>query len=396
MKTGTIRNASLALLGLVAWVVCILACTSFSPDDKKVLYPSFDPASGTVGVAVYDRETKQSEMLFVPFGYEANDTNAATLKPVLMRSQWLPDGKTIVIAWPEDEKGGTGKALNLAVTSWGVRAPLKLFYLPGIKEAASRLVTPLTIVDSRLLIMSSEKTLLHLDLNTGMLGEHEFADAKGEITLYPAPAGNAVFYVEEPKSEEGQTFGRLDPKTFARTPMIVITNNLKNLLAYNQDGSRIALLEDAENDQTSFIVVEKGKVTFSRLFGAKKEKVDFGGGAFSPNGNMVLANFARRIEGQTNASYGLMEFPIGNGAIRETMLISSVPAETHGDEEAFYFQAGISHDGKTAAASSAYLALAKEGFKPEDCALFFVDLSDPKRKVTKVPIAMPANRPGLK
>ena len=62
--------------------------------------------------------------------------------------------------------------------------------------------------------------------------------------------------------------------------------------------------------------------------------------------------------------------------------------------DVFYFQAGISHDGKTAAISSAYLAFSDEDFKPADCALFFVDLGSVDWKVTKVPIPMPAKRLG--
>ncbi len=38
MKTQTARNAGLALVGLLALTIYILACSSFSPDDTKVLY----------------------------------------------------------------------------------------------------------------------------------------------------------------------------------------------------------------------------------------------------------------------------------------------------------------------------------------------------------------------
>jgi len=38
------------------------------------------------------------------------------------------------------------------------------------------------------------------------------------------------------------------------------------------------------------------------------------------------------------------------------------------------------------------LACDDEAFKAEDCALFLVDLADPGRKVTRVPIPLPAPR----
>jgi hypothetical protein len=90
-------------------------------------------------------------------------------------------------------------------------------------------------------------------------------------------------------------------------------------------------------------------------------------------------------------SYGLMEIPFSEAPPRELTLINGAPVED--EPSAYYFQAAISHDAKTAAIASTYLACAKEEFKPADCALFLVDLSDPNWKVTKVPIPMPAKRP---
>ena len=83
MNSRKTRNTLLALTGLAALFVCILACTSFSPDDKKILYPTFDPKTRSMGVAVYDRSLRESRILF---------TSKEMLKqgrepqPVMMRS----------------------------------------------------------------------------------------------------------------------------------------------------------------------------------------------------------------------------------------------------------------------------------------------------------------------
>ena len=95
MKTYKTRNAILALIGLAALSVYILACTSFSPDDSKVLYPAFDAESGAVGMAVYDRAAGRSDMVLVPMTYDIGETNAA-VEPKLMRGQWLGDGRNIL------------------------------------------------------------------------------------------------------------------------------------------------------------------------------------------------------------------------------------------------------------------------------------------------------------
>ena len=59
------------------------------------------------------------------------------------------------------------------------------------------------------------------------------------------------------------------------------------------------------------------------------------------------------------------------------------------------FQGGLSHDGRAWAAASAYLWAQNEKIANEDCGLFLVDLTDAKRKVTKVAIPVPANRKEL-
>ena len=64
MNSRKTHNTLLALTGLAALFVCILACTSFSPDDKKILYSTFDPKSRAMGVAVYDRASRDSRLLF--------------------------------------------------------------------------------------------------------------------------------------------------------------------------------------------------------------------------------------------------------------------------------------------------------------------------------------------
>jgi len=87
-------------------------------------------------------------------------------------------------------------------------------------------------------------------------------------------------------------------------------------------------------------------------------------------------------------SYGLTEIPFSEAPAREVILIKEAPVHDKG--EGFYFQVGVSHDGKTAALASTYFAAMDKPIAASDCALFFVDLSDPGWKVTKVPIPLPA------
>src|ERR1035437_4730123 len=138
MKRNAVRNSALGLLGLASLLIYVLACASFSPDDSKVLYPTIDPKTGATGVAVYDRTSGKSELLFVPLGLTTAD---AEVKPMIHRAQWLPDGRSIVVAWPDlnSSGGANDDGLNFAVLPFNSRGPTRLFSLPGLKDGASRL-----------------------------------------------------------------------------------------------------------------------------------------------------------------------------------------------------------------------------------------------------------------
>jgi hypothetical protein len=381
------RNAALAFVGLLALSIYILACTSFSPDDTKVLYPAFDAASGAVGMAVYDRQARTSEMLYVPIAYDTSETNLV-IAPSILRAQWLANGRDVVIAYalPKD---GDKDSLAVAVVPWAARRPIKTFRVPEIKDLAEAFVVPLCVAGERMFFRTPTKGVARLDLRSGQLVGHEFEDVKGELSFYPAPDGNGVFYFEADRPSDGNTtFGRLNPNDFSRTPLMVITNRLKDMtaIAYDPEGKTVVLL--AGNDTKAELEVWRdGKPVFSREVDTHGKKRVFGNAVLASNGKSLRGAFQETTS--TNAmAYGLMEIPFSDAPVREVALIKDAPVQD--EPSAFYFQAAISHDGKTAAVSSAYLALIEKPISASDCALFFVDLSDPGWKVTKVPIQVPA------
>jgi hypothetical protein len=212
------------------------------------------------------------------------------------------------------------------------------------------------------------------------------------LSLLAAADGKGVFYLGERRQPDPErTFGRLDLETLALTPIMSFTNQLKGFFAFDPQARRVAFAQE-KGDQCELVVLEKGVPVLTRLLGAKGENWAFSSAAFTPRGDALCASFRRTVEGQKGAAYGLVEIPLNNSAIRQVTLLST--AETGDDSNALLFQAGISHDGAMAAVASTYLACQIEALKPEDCALFFIDLKDPKLKVTKVAIPMPARRPG--
>jgi hypothetical protein len=391
MKTQTARNTALALVGLLALSVYILACTSFSPDDTKVLYPVFHRASGALGMAVYDRQARRSDLVFLPLELEGGADGAAAAN--YLRGEWLPDGRSLLIAWTAAKDNED--SLDLALIPSGTRAPFRLFHLSGIKEPGTTFLAPFCVAGGRVFISAGPQEVARLDLLAGAVVRHPFKDAGKEIRLFPAADGGA-FYVESPEPPAtGLTFGRLDPESFSRSPLLRLTNEVGDgaVFAYDRDGKGLALLEKS-NETNQLVVLRQGHPPFTRALDAKNETLGFGNAGFSFEGDVVWATFRRVSAGKSEAAYGLMEIPLNGAPVRETLLIAAAPAGN--DSDAAFFQGCLSHDGKTVAVDSTYLACLENPIAASDCALFLVDLSEPHREVTKVPIPVPAKHSQLK
>ena len=282
--------------------------------------------------------------------------------------------------------------LNLALLPLGGRGATKLFVLPDIQSVAEKLVRPLALAGSRVFVVAESNRVVRLDLTTGELRS---ALGKKETRLYPSPRGDRVFYVAEDASAEGQMeFGRMDPTTFAQTPIMHFkpeeTAGEGDFFTVSPDGRTAACLQ-GKGDELGLVVMRDGKPESKRPLALKDECLYLGNGQFSPRGDVVYASFRSQPEAATNASFGLVEIPLSGGAVRRTTLLSGVRRDDdrHLDETQLYFQIGLSNDGKTAAVASTYLAADDDEFKADDCALFLIDLADPQRKVTKVRIPLP-------
>jgi hypothetical protein len=377
------RNTALGLFGLGALSVYILACTSFSPDDSKVLCPAYDTESGAFGIAVYDREAKRTDTAIVAVpAHEAKSLEEGTL----MRAQWL-DKSHILTAWASD---GDEDALHLAVQPWGERGATRIFRLPGVREAGQRLVLPLAVVNDQAFVLGESNLLLRLDLRTGAT-ESEKGEDRDEITLYPDPDGKAVFFAY---GGHGDTnlFGRINPVTFERKVLAAFTNRLAEMsfIVFDPSGKRLAFVEDPRNDSRRVVVLDNGVEVFSRELPSLGD-LTFGSAVLLPKGDQILASYQRGVPGTNRADFGLMEIPLKNQPVRETPIITGLQT----DEKAYalYWQVGLSHDLSTAALCSTYICGASKEPKPDACGLYFVDLKSPGRKVIRVPLPVPKLRP---
>jgi hypothetical protein len=384
MRKAMVWNPMLPLAGLGALLIYILACTSFSPDDSKVLYLTVDARSGSPAVAVYDRKQAKSELLFEPFNQDV--TNRIAAKPALMRPQWLDDGHSLLAAWVAGQDD-SDQSLNLAVVPYDRRGPTRTFLLSNLgKDGATQMFYwPLPVVGSSLFLHGESNSLIRLNLETGEI--HRQTNQPDLFPL-PSPDNDRLFYLGDVNgSNSPDEFGLMNPETFARTPLFQIKDaNISGFsLALSRDARRLAYQVENENPPVVHLL-ETGRPARTLSLASLGEKMEVNLRHFSPKGDILYGSSVNTADG-TNAAYGFVEIPLDGSPIRTTTLISNAAGTDKGMLGTF--QIDISHDGKTLAVESLWLAYGDHPIKAEDCALFLVDLADPQRKVTKVAIPLP-------
>jgi hypothetical protein len=382
MASTRTRDVVLTGIGFAAWLLFILACASFSPDDSKIVFPSNEAKTGAPTVAVYDRAARTTRTVFVFHSPELGSSSG----PASMRSVWTPDGKHIVTIWPADE----GVMLMVLPFRTGGTTRFMLVKTNNA-DMPSVFAAPPPIIGSGLLL-GSDDGIVRVDLETGA---QQTVAATGSPILSAGP--NRAFYLRKAKvpGTDGDLaeVGTVDPKTLALTPLLTSKDAASDgLFAVSRDGSRVALT-DSRTPQVLIFVNGQLRRTVPI---ANDAGMMLGTMQWSPNAATLYAVFRQKAP-ESAYQFGVMEIPAEAGAPREVPLL--VVHGSMDDAEALTFQLDVSHDGKTLAAASTYLQtpLGKQGpprLRPEDLALYLVDVSKPDRKVTKVPIPpLPAPPP---
>jgi len=379
-------RALAALAGLGALAVYILACAAFSPDDKKVLYPVFDGPAGRFAIACYDRVARRSEVIFAPVIAAGTNTNQS--EAPMLRAEWLADGKRVVVCWQGDDDDPW---FRLVLMPCGGSGPVRYFQIPG-KDFSSSIMLPPPIIGDLVFLGRAPNDLLRLDLRSGEVVTREAGKGDGDWLLYPSADGKGLLYLAENKPAKGYTFGRMDPETFGATPILTITNPIEEAITFSPDrsGRRVVFAENT--GEVAHLVVEGvGQPATRFAVSPGPDRFRLGCTCFSRDGTVVFAAFEREEAGG-GAALGLAEVPLHGGAVRETVLLHTAEFKKKKDDALMPFQFGFSHDGKAAAVSTTCLAGSTEGFRPQDCALFFIDLTSNDRTVSRVPIPMPARQ----
>jgi hypothetical protein len=384
MRKPMVWNSTAALAGLGALLVYILACTSFSPDDSKVLYVTVNPQSGLTAVAVYDRKTAKSELLFEPSTRDVAGSGAA--KPALMRPQWLDGGHDFLVNWMVGADNDT-EPLNLAVVPFDRRGPTRTIVLTNLEKGGwgVRLAYwPTPVVGSNVFLSGETNSLIRLNLITG---EMRVQTNQQILIPFPSPDNDRLFYLGGARDSNGPAeFGLLNPETFARTPLFQFKDDIAlDSVVLSRDAKKFAYQLDNESPPIIHLL-ETGQPARTVSLASLGEKTAINIRQFSSKGDILYGSF-NSFTDRDHETYGLVEIPLDGSAIRKTTLISD--SEIEDKKNLTVFQIDLSHDGKTVAVESLWMAYGDKPIKAEDCALFLVDLGDPQRKVTKVPIPLP-------
>ena len=376
MKTNRTIHVLLAGIGCVSLLVYVLACsTAFSPDDRQVLYPSFDPQSGALSIAVYDRSTGRSEQIFSSIGSHT-DTN---LHSACLRAEWLPDGKHILVAEAKEHEG-----LSLFVVPRGVKEPVRHIGSQKWDDAVTALEFPFAISGTKV-FLNDQHNLTRVDWVTG-----EVLVNTNQIAALPGGDGKTIIGWRELPNNGGGEFGMIDPETLAFQPQLTLTNQMgEGTFPAFDPGTRELMLVSGQATNLELQIVRDGVNKFTRPITRPGCEVKVAGPwlDLGPKKERVFTAYFSKADGQTNSEYGLLEIPLNEKPLRFTPLFQ-VQSD---DVNSLLAQPSLSHDGRTWAISSAWLGASKKSaLRPEDCALFLVQVDGSRPKITKVPIALPA------
>lgn len=375
MKTNPPLKAWLSFAALASLAVYILACgTSFSPDDSKVLYTTINPKSGASAIAVYDRGTRTSRTMFEPMKVIANKPDE---KALILRPQWTADGRSIVTALAPSENHG------LVITVCPVEGdkPVRSLLLPDVEKGLEKIQACLPIAGNSVFFGIESDKFVRVDLETG---DQLVTNGLPGMQFFPTARRDAIVYTacldEEKKKVE---IGIMNAATFARKMLFQVSDVSDKeplFFALSRDGSMLALPGKDTNGNSICHIFRNGEAERLLAVATTNEDFSLGNAAFLPDGKTICFAYASQRESETNRAYGIIEIPVDGSKPRRTPLLRGPK-----DDQVGSFQIDLSNDGRTVAVASTYIC-ADNAPDPRDCALYLVDLTDPERRITRVPV----------
>ena len=393
----------LLIVGLAGWVTFILACIggpAWSPDGSQILFAYDDVDNSRTSVALYDR-AKGSFRVLLSQPHKENET-------VALHPRWQQDGKRAMVAIfggaPDSDDNGC-QLVSLPVKS---RLPLQVYNLgrtPGCVYAYPQ-------IGDR--VYFAQEDLRWVDLKTGEIasrqfkinGEYSRQDevilSEGKDGLYYQRSLNRKFNASDgtERNEGGREIGVVQTEDPSFKPWFTFWDRDLSALGVESGASDVSPISIAADGRSGAMIVANTDDLSDKILLTEENKgivrvVDpaLGGKRFAL-GNLVWSADATTLYASALIAtdtkdlheYSLAEIPLDGSRVRLTK-ISLIHGPTDSDfMDAFRFSMDVtlSPDGHWIAATPAVFG--KKELDPADRALFLIDLTDPARRLTKIPI----------
>ena len=376
----------LTLVGITGLVLFILACQpSWSPDGQKVLYSYWDAGAQKAAVALFDRKTRKSRVIFE----WSNEEESGEV--FLAGAQWTKDGAKAVISMYQE------KNLQLVALPIGSDAPLRTYTLQKVGEA---LTLPLPQIGDNLFVMSDQRWT-RVNLVTGEVFSKE-AGGTTDCLFYEA-RGRVIYFrqieaehqktknMEDGQAEQEQTLntyelGELNPKEMSLQATLTLTSadlKKKGITDFNgmlDEEPRSARFAASSDTAAKVVVIGKNGIEKVLDAGIGEKEIKIGNPQWSRDGKTVFASALITHTEAKTAELAVVEVPLDGKGVRVDR-IQKGPVDEFGSDFLSYEQIALSPDGKLIAVSNGHV---KE-LRPERRGLYLLDVSKESRPVTFYP-----------
>jgi hypothetical protein len=383
---------------MAAWMIFILACIggpAWSPDGSQILFAYRDVENSRTAVALYDRPTRTTTTIFAQ--------PAAKEGELALEPQWQKDGTRAFIAIYQSSSGlpggGSCELISIPVKS---SMPLQAYALGSTEGCLNLGRYPQ--LDGK--VYFGGEDLRWVDLATGEIESKTIPDKVGSLSEHDGQ----VFYLRDLSQSAGDAedknakrwgteFGRIDLKDFTLKPAFVLWESDRQALGLKDDlspvfwetgGSRMAVIGQGDDaDKILFLDESKGITrVLAPDLGVKAFRL--GNLVWSRDGKTLYASALTKGEQETTQEYGLAEIPVAGTPGRLTK-IAPIKLEMKDEFTAQFrlsMQVSLSPDGSLIAATPAVLG--KDTLAERDRALFLIDVRNPTRHITRIPIPKPS------
>jgi WD40-like Beta Propeller Repeat len=381
-------HVALALLGLAGLVLFILACRpSWSPDGQRVLYSFGDKESQRAAVAVFDRKTHTSRVIWV--GSDETDSDHR-----FVATQWSVDGEQAILTSASD------KYTDFLVLPFHSQKPARRFTLDASGNSA---LLPYPQIGN-FLFVGGQKGIYRLDLENGEILTKEADKAvddsdgfllfeSGRTLMYlvkikpesvPAPKEGAKVAEEKPAGT--LEFGEINTNDLSFRATQTVTEamlnskglgDLSGFIDIEPKSGSMAIIGQFLKDARPAIVI-MGPQGLERILDAEtKSKGDaLGNPQWSRDAKVIYvpALFLDAAKGRTQ--FAVVEVPL-DGKKPRIDPIQEGPKAEFDDDFLAMTQIALSPDGKLIALSNGF----NEKVRPEKRGIFLLDVSQPGRPV---------------